>query len=314
MTSGGTWRASLRAIRADRQTGASGLEIQAAHSLSRLYANLGDLSATNQAAWTTRLRELALCRPPIAPLFQLANRAAHALSSECTARGLLPDLPAQCTDEQRDRTAAIAAHVAPILRSARSCITISASSVVERCLVDARRAGASLTVTCLESRPGNEGTALAHRLAQAGLGARLAIDAAGARLVRECDLVLVGADTLAPAGLVHKVGTLGLALGAHAAGVPVFVLAGSEKALPGLVRGWELDAGPPSEILGEAARSKLQAWNGYFDLTPTDLLRGVVDEHGIATPSEVSSRLAGTKVHEWIADLLELPHARPAEA
>jgi translation initiation factor 2B subunit (eIF-2B alpha/beta/delta family) len=193
-------------------------------------------------------------------------------------------------------------------------MTISASSVVERCLVDAYRAGASLNVTCLESRPGNEGTALATRLAQAGLDARLAVDAAGAWLVRECDLALLGADTLAPVGLVHKVGTLCLALGAHAAGVPVVVVAGSEKALPGLVRGWELDGGPASEVLGETAPSKLLAWNGYFDLTPLDLLQGIVDEHGIRTPSEVTGRLARTSIHEWIADLLEPPDARPAEA
>jgi translation initiation factor 2B subunit (eIF-2B alpha/beta/delta family) len=190
-------------------------------------------------------------------------------------------------------------------------LTISASSLVERAILAAAQ-GRSLAVVCLESRPAGEGVALAERLAAAGCRITLAVDAAGPRLVAEAGAVLLGCDTLTPAGLVHKVGTLGLALAARRFGVPVYALTGPEKLLPRPVRGALADGGPPDEPFATSpagsstgARPDLTVANPYFDLTPLDLLTGVVLPDVVLDPAEAGRRAAGRKVHPALADLLE---------
>jgi len=152
---------------------------------------------------------------------------------------------------------------------------------------------------------------LAERLAAAGCRVTLAVDAAGPSLVQDVGAVLLGCDTLATGGLVHKVGTLGLALAARRFGVPVYALTGPEKLLPALVRGALGDGGPPDEPFalgspGAAAgvQPGLTVANPYFDLTPLDLLAGVVLPDGLLAPSEAGRRAADRAVHPALADLL----------
>src|SRR5262249_40055765 len=86
----------------------------------------------------------------------------------------------------------------------------SAGSLVERALGRAHGDGGAFRVLCLEARPRREGAALAARLAGAGIATELWVDAAAARCVGTASVVFVGADTIAPSGLIHKIGTLGL--------------------------------------------------------------------------------------------------------
>ena len=119
----------------------------------------------------------------------------------------------------------------------------SASSLVAEALQQAHAAGGVRQVTCTGSRPAGEGVTLARRLGEAGLPVRLVIDAAAASLLPECDLVLLGADTVCAEGLVHKIGTLGLALAAQNFGVPVYALA-TDEAPAGRVRASAADSPP----------------------------------------------------------------------
>src|SRR5262249_40558841 len=173
-------------------------------------------------------------------------------------------------------------------------LTISASSLVEQALLRAGDA-APLRVTCLESRPMLEGAVLARRLARAGLDVTLTLDALGPSLVGDAHMILLGGDTLAPTGLLHKVGTFGLALAASRAGVPVYALVGPEKLLPALLPG-ALDAGgTPDGLLPPdfppAPPPSLSVRVPYFDLTPLDLLTAVVMPDGLI-PLREAARLA----------------------
>jgi len=102
---------------------------------------------------------------------------------------------------------------------------------------------------------------------------------------------------------VHKIGTLGLAVSAHHHGIPVYALAGPEKLLPSLVRGALADGGRPDEIL-DTQPAGLAVVNRYFDLTPLDLLAGVVLPEGPLRAAEIRRCTAAVRVHPALADLL----------
>src|SRR5262249_40735107 len=153
------------------------------------------------------------------------------------------------------------------------------------------RDGRAFRVLCLEARPRREGAALAARLAGAGIATELWVDAAAARCVGTASVVFVGADTIAPCGLIHKIGTLGRALAARERGVPVYALAGPEKLLPGPVAGALTQRRPGREVL-RGAPGGLAVANYYFDLTPLELLAGAVVGAEVLTPAAVARATA----------------------
>jgi translation initiation factor 2B subunit (eIF-2B alpha/beta/delta family) len=222
------WAALLDQLRRDKQSGATVLTRRAAMGLPTLADHVGG----NLGGLKTGLCRLATVRPPFASLFRLASQAAEVPDDGCTPPRIaehLQDVADHFSTELQAQHQAIVTAGADVLSGPTRVLTISASSAVQDTLVQAHRRGANVSVTCLESRPGREGVTIANALAGAGIHARLAIDAAAAQLVREVDIVLVGGDTLSQCGLIHKVGTLGLALAAHHCDVPVYVLAGSLK-------------------------------------------------------------------------------------
>jgi translation initiation factor 2B subunit (eIF-2B alpha/beta/delta family) len=267
---------------------------------------LADHVGGNLGGLKTGLCRLATVRPPFASLFRLASQAAEVPDDGCTPPRIaehLQDVADHFSTELQAQHQAIVTAGADVLSGPTRVLTISASSAVQDTLVQAHRRGANVSVTCLESRPGREGVTIANALAGAGIHARLAIDAAAAQLVREVDIVLVGGDTLSQCGLIHKVGTLGLALAAHHCDVPVYVLAGSLKFLPRPVRGWQADGGPGAELVEQTAL-RVEVWNRYYDLTPLDLLSRIVTEHGLLTPANAAQLAAEQPVHTWLSELL----------
>jgi len=122
------------------------------------------------------------------------------------------------------------------LPPAARVLTLSRSDSVRRALLAPRRARRPRAVVVLESRPGGEGRTFARELLRAGLPARAVTDAEGRQRVRDAGLVLIGADAVyADGSVVHKVGTRRVALAAKRAGVPVVVVAGRSKIVPGAI-------------------------------------------------------------------------------
>src|SRR5262249_59677 len=143
---------------------------------------------------------------------------------------------AQATEEFKRQLRQSAQRVAEgalgLIADGSTILTISHSGTVEQALLHARRAGRRFAAICLESRPACEGREAVAPLAAAGIPTTLAVDAAGAALVQEAQIVLVGADLLSNRGLVNKIGTRMLALAAQAQHVPFYTLCGGEKFLP----------------------------------------------------------------------------------
>ncbi len=244
---------------------------------------------------------LMAAQPAMASFFTLANTVLQAAERapleakraavQATARGFAAQVAR--------RGAKLAEACLPLIPENASVITLSASSAVEGALRRAHDAGRLARVICSESRPLNEGVGLAERLGAVGIPVFLTTDAALPSLVRQASLVLVGADTVAPLGVVNKAGTYPLALTARRAGIPVVALAGSEKFLPpGIAEAATLtgEERPPDEVLAPVPVG-ITVINRAFDLTPLDLITQAVTERGTLGAAEVEVVCQSIAVH-----------------
>lgn len=157
-------------------------------------------------------------------------------------------------------------------------LTLSRSGTV----MDAVRRVAPVEVLVAESRPAREGIAVAEALAGklTETAVTVFVDAGVAHVLstRNVDAVLVGADAVVSDGSVlNKVGTRAAALAATREGVPTYVVAARDKIAPGDEP--EFEDGDPDEVYdGDADLSVLAP---RFDVTPPDLIAGVVTEDGL---------------------------------
>ena len=152
-----------------------------------------------------------------------------------------------------------------------------------------------------ETRPRNQGASLtAFELGQHGVPFTLIADNAGGHLMQhnKVDLCLVGADRVTARGdAANKIGTYLKALAAQANGVPFYVAA------PGTTIDWTIDDGRDIEIEERDAREVTHIWgrlangqvaqvelappgtraaNPAFDVTPAELVTGIITERGVA--------------------------------
>jgi len=188
-----------------------------------------------------------------------------------------------------------------LLRPGGALLTISRSSTVLACLMRAADVGMCLRVICSESRPMCEGVELARELAALGHRPAVVADALAPALVQRAAVVLVGGDTVFRRGLVNKAGTYALALAAREAGVPIYALCPTEKFLaPAYEKFFENPAREPKLLLDPQPEG-VEVWNYFFDITPLELLSGVVCEDGVLGADEVRARLEELPVVERLA-------------
>jgi len=155
-------------------------------------------------------------------------------------------------------------------------------------ILAAHREGKGIDVVADETRPLRQGGRLtAWELARAGIPARVIVDgAAGALMARgEVDLVITGADRIAANGdAANKIGTYALAVLARAHDIPFYVAApwstfdltlASGDAIP-------IEQRAAEEILDSAAG--VRGYNPAFDVTPAELITGIVTDRGVLRP------------------------------
>jgi methylthioribose-1-phosphate isomerase len=176
----------------------------------------------------------------------------------------------------------------------------------------AQQQGIPVHVWVDETRPRNQGASLtAWELRENGVPHTVIVDNMGGLLMQrgQVDLCLVGADRVTRQGwVVNKIGTYLKALAAHAHQVPFYV------ALPATTFDWVVDdplsqipieARSPDEVhfvQGLHADGSVQqvrvtpegspALNYGFDLTPPELVSGLITERGVFPPNELALRAA----------------------
>ncbi|HKK32623.1 MAG TPA: S-methyl-5-thioribose-1-phosphate isomerase [Desulfomicrobiaceae bacterium] len=160
-------------------------------------------------------------------------------------------------------------------------------------------AGKKIEVIANETRPFLQGARLtAYELQVDGIPVKVACDNACALLMQRglVDAVVVGADRIVANGdTANKIGTFGVALLAKHFGVPFYVAA------PGSTfdldtpdgSGIPIEDRTPNEVthVGETriTPESVPVFNYAFDVTPADLIAGIVTEKGVLRPPYVDS-------------------------
>jgi len=161
-------------------------------------------------------------------------------------------------------------------------------------LYEAHRRGIAFHVYADETRPVLQGARLtAWELMQENIPVTLITDSMAALVMaqKKVDLVLVGADRIAANGdTANKIGTYSVATLAAAHGIPFYVVAPSSTFDLSLPDG---SAIPIEERRAEeithgfgcqTAPTGVHVYNPAFDVTPAELIRGIVTERGIISP------------------------------
>jgi translation initiation factor 2B subunit (eIF-2B alpha/beta/delta family) len=274
-------------IRNDHRSGSIALARRAGEALAQL-TRLPAHRADFHRQLVLVCRALVSAQPQMAAILNLCNaalRAAGNSSDAAAARASVRAVVDEFLRAAQEAAKQIAQSAAALISDGMTVATHSYSSAVRDALLNAAAAGRQFRVAVTESRPLLEGVALAKELSSAGIPVTLSVDAAMALLLKNADLVLVGADAVTETFLLNKAGTFPAALLARRQGIPFYALAGSEKFAPRSCRLPSEIAKPPSEVLPRAPRG-VEIRNLYFDQTPLKLVTALVTEKGPLDPKQ----------------------------
>ena len=174
----------------------------------------------------------------------------------------------------------------------------------------AYRAGINLHVWVDETRPRNQGASLtAYELKNEGIPHTIIVDNAGGHLMQKklVDIVIVGSDRTTRNGDVcNKIGTYLKALAAKDNGIPFYA------ALPISTLDWDIDNGINHILIESRSQKEIthisglnkngiietirltpegsNAFNPAFDVTPNNLVTGLITERGTCEANHTSIR------------------------
>jgi methylthioribose-1-phosphate isomerase len=158
----------------------------------------------------------------------------------------------------------------------------------------AHEQGRKFSVFADETRPLLQGARLtAWELQQRGISCTLICDNMAAQVMKEgrVRLVIVGADRIAANGdTANKIGTYGVAVLAHAHGIPFYVAAPSSTFDLSLPSGETIpiEQRDPREVTHgfgrQTAPDGIAVYNPAFDVTPARLIAGIITEKGLIQP------------------------------
>ena len=156
----------------------------------------------------------------------------------------------------------------------------------------ARDAGKSISVICDETRPRGQGASLSvWEMQQENIPVKLIPDVASGFLMSQgkIDKVVIGADRIAKGGVVNKVGSFMVALAAKHHDIPFYVAApystfDNEISIYDTVI--EERDGDEVRYYGGAriCPEGTEVINPAFDVTPKELITGIITEKGIIDP------------------------------
>ena len=163
------------------------------------------------------------------------------------------------------------------------------SSTVTHLLSKAKKDGKTFEVIVTETRPVFQGRITAKEMLALDVKTTFIVDSAARSFMRNADLVIVGADALTSEGnVINKIGTSTIALLAHEARKPFYVVSELLKFDPATVCGdfEKIEERSPEEIWKNAPE-KLIIRNPAFDVTRRDFIHGIICEEGIISPHSV---------------------------
>ncbi|MEI6437958.1 MAG: S-methyl-5-thioribose-1-phosphate isomerase [Candidatus Omnitrophota bacterium] len=241
-------------------------------------------TAVNLFNALTQMRLLVLYNPdkPVAILKAVLEAEAHAIY-----------------EEDRSVCRTMGRHGAALIKSGMTCMTVCNAGALATAdygtalgvFYAAKEAGKSFSVYSLETRPLLQGSRLtAWELMRNKVDVTTICDNMAASVMRnqKVDVIFTGADRIAANGdAANKIGTYMLAVLAKHHGIPFYIVAPrstfdlkikSGKQIP-------IEERSPEEVthfgLRPTAPKGVKVFNPAFDVTPHELITGIVTEYGV---------------------------------
>jgi len=290
-------------VRNDKTHGASQLARQAVGVLKvaaeRSQADSVEQFLQEQKEVGERLRS---ARPAMAPVFNIVNRLLSIVSAEAVGMDLssIRRLTVYQADEvikdSLQAIAQIAKYGSELITGGDRIMTHSYSSTVVAALKEAFTKHRNIGVITTRSGWGRSGEITARELAHFGIPITFIDDAAMGLYISMVNKVIVGADRVCADGkVVNGIGTYQLALAAGRSGIPFFVLCETLKFDPRLGSGEvDLEEKETSEVVESGKLPpEVRVKNPGFDITPLELISGIVTENGLLTPERVIGYMLG---------------------
>ncbi|VGO17036.1 Methylthioribose-1-phosphate isomerase [Pontiella desulfatans] len=240
--------------------------------------------------------QLAASRPTAVNLFWALERCLSHLTrcDKATAEELVREGLA-ILEEDIQMCRAIGSHGAPLIKEGMGVLTHCNAGALATGdfgtalspMYVAHTAGRKFTVYSDETRPLNQGSRLtAWELQRAGIDVVTICDNMAAQVMKEgrIDLIIVGSDRIAANGdAANKIGTYGLAVLAKHHGIPFYVAAPTSTIDSSLATGdlIPIEIRDPAEV---GAAEGVRVYNPAFDVTPNELISGIITEGGLHRP------------------------------
>jgi len=293
--------------------GAPAIGVSAAYGV--VIGAMNASGSSGREAVAQAINRLERTRPTAVNLFWALDRmrrAAEGSSEEELAERLLAEARAIEEDDNL-RCRAMGQHGAALLPDEATVLThcnagglaTAGYGTALGVFYAAAEMGKRLHVYADETRPLLQGARLtAWELAASGIEVTVICDNMAASLMRErrIDGVFVGADRIAANGdTANKIGTYSLAIVAEKHGVPFYVVAPMSTVDLALAHGAEIpiEQRHPDEVRRGMGRQTVpdgaHVYNPAFDVTPADLITGIITERGVARPP------FGPTLAEWEA-------------
>ena len=201
----------------------------------------------------------------------------------------------------KDSRPLISKNGAKLIKNGMKVFTHCHSSTVERILIEAHRQGKRFEVYNTETRPRFQGRITAEKLAKAGIKVTHMVDSAGRQMLRECDILLIGCDSITKSGkVINKIGTESFFDAAEESSVPAYVCTNSWKFDTESThkKDTEIEQRDPKEVWDKPPK-KVKIHNPAFEKILLSKTSGVITELGILKPKKLARRIRRKYPYIW---------------
>lgn len=209
-------------------------------------------------------------------------------------------------EARRERGRRLGRHGASVIADGDTVLTHCwAEATIVETMAEVRRQAKRVKVICTETRPYLQGARLtAHSLAEMGFEVTVITDNMGAHAMDRglVQRLMTAADRVTVSGhVVNKVGTLQLAISARHYRVPYFAMVQAPDRKAATAADVPMEERDPQESLHcmgrRTATTLAQGWYPAFDVTPPDLVSGIVTSKGVFPAAALPTHFPGLGDH-----------------
>ncbi|MDR1536869.1 MAG: s-methyl-5-thioribose-1-phosphate isomerase [Clostridiales bacterium] len=228
----------------------------------------------------------------------MLNQAKKAISEGLDVKSLMLELVGRLFNEEYAKAYTIGRHAADLLESGYGVLNHCwAETTIVYTMLEAKKQGKDIEAFCDETRPYLQGARLtADAISEIGVPTTVICDNMPGSLMQQgkINIFFSGADRVAMSGhVINKVGTFQAALCADFFGIPYYPFCPAPDKHAKSEKDVAMEERDPNETLYclKTRTATLGARGLYpaFDVTPPELVKGIITPKGIFPPNEIES-------------------------